>query len=393
MANVLLVGAADTAQEKLVAFLLRALPDWSVHRVVSTAAAIEHLSMRHTEIIIACLDQQPSSYEPLFEQTRSGSSHTLRFALIPTDAAQPPDIKGAHQVLAARDNHDFLIPILLAAEEVVTKTLTNPALARIMARLEDIPSPPVMYFDIREQIEQTQGNTSSLAEIAARDPSLVARILKTANSGFYGLPRSVSSLEDALGLIGTDALLGMVLAVHLFSGLPPPGLKLEVLWQHCVDVSQLARQIAQLEGASRQTQSECAVAGLLHDIGLLVLLENEPALYQPLWLRCNGDEFALADLERDTFGITHGELGAMILKLWSLPEPIVNAVADSHTLTHGVGVDVDVPLTSRAVLAAEWFLDGGTQTEAPESLTCIGEVKLDRWRDEYETVAGEKLAI
>ncbi len=388
MANVLLVGDASASQEKLAAFIFRALPDWSVHRVVCTSAAIEHMQMRHTEIVLACLDDKPTSYEELFAQTQTCSAHTLRFALIPTEL---PNIRGAHQVLALRDNLEYLLPILLAAEEVAKKAQTNPALARIMTGLQDVPSPPVMYFDIREKIDQSHGDISAMAQIAARDPSLVARILKTANSGFYGLPRTVNSLDDALALIGTDALLGMVLAVHLFSGLPPPGLKLEVLWQHCAQVSQLARQIAKLEGANRQIQSECAVAGLLHDIGLLVLLENEPALYQPLWLRCNGDESVLAELERDTFGITHGELGAMILKLWSLPDGIVDAVSDSHTLIYGA--DVQVSLTSRAVLAAEWFLDNGSNVATPDSLACIGEAKLVLWRDEYETVATQRLAI
>ena len=391
MANILLVGAANDAQEKLAAFIVRALPDWSVHRVVSTSAAVEHLERRHTEIVIACLDNQPTSYDKLFVQTRACSSHTLRFALVPNDAKATPTISGAHQVLVSRDNHDFLIPILLGADEVAKKAHTTPALARILARLQDVPSPPAMYFDIREQVEQNQGDLSGMAQIAAKDPSLVARILKTANSGFYGLPRTISSLEEGLSLIGTDALLGMVLAVHLYSGLPPPGLKLEVLWQHCAQVSQLARQIARLEGANQQIQSECAVAGLLHDIGLLVLLENEPTLYQPLWLRCNGDELVLADLERDTFGITHGELGSMILKLWSLPDTIVNAVADSHTLAYEL--NVDVPLTSRAVMAAEWFLDSGNPSQAPDSLACIGEAKLVRWRDEYEAVATQRMAI
>jgi putative nucleotidyltransferase with HDIG domain len=387
MADLLLIGESNAAQKKLAALISRTLPNWSVHQVLTSDAALEHIQMRNTDIAICRFDEHPASYEPVFKKIRDCSAHTLRFALVPAEAMLLPDIRGAHQVLVQRDEQAFLVSILLAAEEVVKKAGSNPALARIVTGLEDVPSPPVIYFDIREQVDENNGSITAMADIAARDPSLVARILKTANSGFYGLPRTVSSLEDALSLIGTDALLGMVLAVHLYSGLPPPGLKLEVLWQHSVTVSQLARQLARLEGANHQIQSECAVAGLLHDIGLLILLENEPALYQPLWLRCNGDEFILADLERDTFGVTHGELGAMILKLWSLPDTIVNAVADSHTLVYP-GHE-EMPLASRAILAAEWFLDNGVKPEAPASLTEIGDAKLLRWRDEYENLAGK----
>jgi putative nucleotidyltransferase with HDIG domain len=218
-----------------------------------------------------------------------------------------------------------------------------------------------------------------MAGITARDPSLVARVLKIANSGFYALPRTVSDISEAIGLIGTDSLLGLVLAAHLYSGLPPPGLNLELLWQHTMNVSSLARQIAQLEGGSRTEQSTSSVAGLLHDIGLMMLLENEPARYQPLWQRSGGDEAELARMERDAFGVTHGELGALVLALWTLPDAVVQAVANSH-----MRAATDLSLTCRAVLAAEWLLDASgslrpDEAETPPALGTMGTEQLDLW--------------
>ena len=87
-------------------------------------------------------------------------------------------------------------------------------------------------------------------------------------------------------------------------------MRLDVLWKHSARVSSLARQIAAMQGANRTQQSACAVAGILHDIGLIVLLENNPSTYQHLWKECNGDEAKLAEMERAAYGLDHGELGA-----------------------------------------------------------------------------------
>ena len=156
-------------------------------------------------------------------------------------------------------------------------------------------------------------------------------------------------------------------------------------------VSTLAKQIAQAEGASHAEQCESAVAGLLHDIGILVLLENEPARYQPMWRSSGGDERVLAELEREAFGATHGELGALILMLWSLPDAVVKAVAHSHNVQRPN--DGDLPLTSRAVLAAEWLLDSSADVEAPESLLPLPDDGLVQWHALRDQVAVQNLAF
>ena len=294
-------------------------------------------------------------------------------------------------MLALRSEIEPLIPVFAAASEVAERVRKNPVLANIIANLEDVPSPPVLYFDLREQVENESGDLDTMADIAARDPSLVARILKVANSGFYSLPRSVSDLSQALGLIGTDGLLGMVLAAHLYAGLPPPGLKLELLWQHTLRVSALAREIARIEGSDRRVQSQCAVAGLLHDIGILVLLENEPERYQPIWKRSGGDETILAELERAEFGVTHGELGALILMLWSLPEDVVEAVRHSHSVC-----PIENPAPSvvvKSVLAAEWLLDNQADEKLPSSLLDLDAGNLATWVEERDIINNQHLAV
>lgn len=390
MAELLFVGRADGALKQLGAALGRAQPDWSVRHVHEAAAALEQLGRRPARVVLAELDDDPHAYESLFTGVTEVCPAAIRFSLVMPKDSAPPRIPLAHQCLAVREDMSYLRPILEAGLSVAARAADHVELARLISRLHDVPSPPALYFDIREQLEAPDGNLAQMAGVTARDPSLVARVLKIANSGFYALPRTVSDLTEAIGLIGTDSLLGLVLAAHLYSGLPPPGMNLELLWQHTMKVSSLARQITQLEGGSRADQSTSAVAGLLHDIGLMMLLENEPARYQPLWHRSGGDEAELARMERETFGVTHGELGALVLALWTLPEAVVQAVANSHA-----AAQTGLSLTCRAVLAAEWLLDSSGSlrpdpAETPMALGELGSGQLDGWlaaRDELATQA------
>ena len=99
----------------------------------------------------------------------------------------------------------------------------------------------------------------------------------------------------------------------------------------------------------------------------------------------------LAQLERDAFGVTHGELGALILMLWSLPDAVVKAVAHSHAAY--VPDDSVLPLPSRAVLAAEWLLDNNPTGDTPDSLLELPPDTLAQWRDMRDQVALQNLSL
>lgn len=397
MPNLLLVGEINGVLGTLASAVGRLNPDWSILQSADGSAALEHVEHRSADLVLASLGNDPVDYEQLFVRVAEKSTNTIRMALMPATAGVPPRVAHAHQVLAVRDNPEYLSPVLAAAAEVSGRMRSHVRLEHIICNLQDVPSPPTLYFDIREALENPTGDHALMAEITSKDPSLVARVLKIANSGFYALPRSVSDLSEAIGLIGLDALLGLVLAAHLYSGLPPPGLKLELLWQHTMQVSLLAREITRMEGGNRNDQSQSAVAGLLHDIGLMVLLENEAARYQPLWRRSRGDELELAAMEREAFGVTHGELGALILMLWNLPDPVIDAVANSHAPAEVLNREgKKLSLTSQSVLAAEWLLDeAGSRSlsEAPHALELIPADKLENWKLLRDELASEMLVL
>ena len=372
MKELIFVGASDGSLNKLRKALQSREPAWQLRQTVSGASAIEQLQHRPAGLLITDVDDAPA----LFDDVRQSCPGAIRLAWLDKPTADNK-VRGAHQCIARREDLDYVHPIIDACLDVAGSTINQPELSRIIANLTDVPSPPALYFDIREQIDSASGDLTGIAQVAGKDTSLIARILKVVNSGFYALPRSISDLSEAIGFIGSETTLGLVLAAELYSGLPPPGLRLEVLWEHSQQVATLAKLITKHEGGNLDAQNASAVAGMLHDIGLIVLLANETRRYHPLWQRASGDESMLAELERETFGITHGELGALILKLWSLPSEIVEAVAMSHSDAP------NLPVCARAVLAAEWLVDtaGVQNPDTPPALASLPGSVIAEWRE------------
>jgi putative nucleotidyltransferase with HDIG domain len=125
----------------------------------------------------------------------------------------------------------------------------------------------------------------------------------------------------------------LVLVAHTFArfkDLPVPGFSVESLWNHSMDTARLARQVAFSETSSTELQDQSFTAGLLHDIGKLMLAMNLPEDYQQVLRLAQEDEVPPFDAEMLVFGSSHAEVAGHLLRIWGLPEPIVEAVALHH---------------------------------------------------------------
>lgn len=145
-----------------------------------------------------------------------------------------------------------------------------------------------------------------------------------------GTSGRVSSLLQALTLIGLDNVRTLVLSVNVFSqfdGNTHVAAHLPCMWDHSIATSNLAQQIACAENCSKGVLEECFTAGLLHDVGKLVLMAELPREALPLYTAHGGIS---AEAERERLGCTHAEVGAYLISIWGLPLPLVHAVAHHH---------------------------------------------------------------
>ncbi len=367
--------------------LAGAHPDWCILLVVDASAALELLSQRSVSIVLANFGHDRSGCEDFFCTIRDTAPEVIRMGLL-TDRDKErvgKSLQYAHECIASHCDTEQVGAVIARGLSVWERTRNNPSLAALMSDLHTLPTPPALYFDIRDELESPTVSARSVAQIIAKDPAITAKLLKVANSGFYATPRTISDLYETITLLGMDMVLALVLAAHLFDQLPLPGVNLDVLWVHSIAVATLAKEIAIEEGGNRSMASTCGIAGLLHDLGELVFLANTSGSYYTMLRRSGGDERALLQMELEQFGVGHPELGAHILSLWGLPEEVVQAIAYHHS--DGSQSFVDAPLPSKAVYIAEWLLQTHNLEDEPDLTgTCleghfsVGSDSVDGWR-------------
>jgi len=211
--------------------------------------------------------------------------------------------------------------------------LSDDNVRKIVTNLKSLPSLPVLYKELMDEIHSGDASLKKIAKIVSKDMAMVTKILQLVNSAFFGLRTTVSNPEQAVALLGSDTIRALVLSMQAFSQFDAkalPGFSLEALWQHGLKTSRYAKAIAKEERVPQAMIDDAFTAGLLHDIGMLVLASNMPDRYKQV-LGFQKDKGLLDwQAELEVFGVTHAEVGAYLLGLWGVGEAIVEAVAYHH---------------------------------------------------------------
>ena len=275
--------------------------------------------------------------------------------------------------------------------------LPGAAVQVLMPRLTKLPSPPELYFKVVKALQSPDASLEDVGELIGRDLAMTAKLLQLVNSAVFGLQLQVASAGEAVMYLGLDTTKSLILLAHSFSyfdQLKLAGFSLDTFWRHSLTTGHCARWIAEAENAGEEITGQAFTAGLLHDLGKLLLAANLPDEYGAALQRARGNQLALADAEREIFQATHAEVGACLLGIWGLPPPIVEACAWHHTPTC-LGERTFTPLTAvhaANVLAHELeSSEPGLVTPALEApyLTELGcAERVSEWR----TICQERLA-
>ncbi len=232
----------------------------------------------------------------------------------------------AHQFVHKPCREDDLVA---AIERVLglRSTLANADVRREVSGIEFLPSPPSALRDLLTVLESEDATPKTIAQSLNRDPATTAKILQLVNSASSGLSHRVSDMTQAVSLLGLRNVRALVLLHDLIRDFSPP-ITTRVDWvgeltRHAVETSRLARV---LSNGAPWTEDAFA-AGLLLDIGQLVLASCRPDAFSVnynAWLDGDGP---LSEIEERTFGVDHAAAGAYLLGLWALPFPVIEAVA------------------------------------------------------------------
>ena len=201
---------------------------------------------------------------------------------------------------------------------------------QVLIKLKQLPSLPSAVSELMASFGDEDVDIAEIAHKISRDQGLTARVLRVANSSFYGLQSKVGTINDAVVVLGFRAVRSMVLAVGMNSVLRVeqcPGFEVQAYLRHCVGVGLAARSLAQLTGYNAEL---AFTGGILHDIGKLVLASNFSAQYTEVLAYRNKHDCFIIDAERDVLGMDHAQVGALLAEAWRFPPALHEAVAEHH---------------------------------------------------------------
>ncbi len=229
------------------------------------------------------------------------------------------------------------------AEDLVTKIesalksreiLTDPAMQRLVTEIDALPVIPSVFQAIEGELRKEEPSISKIADLISKDVGLVAKILKLINSPYFGLPSNIKSISQAISLLGLETIKTLILGTHLFSMYDEkalPKLSLSLLWEHSFRVSNIARLIAEKENLDRNTIIHVRMAGLLHDVGKLILAHSFPEKYKLVLDKIRETKSPINICEMSVFGTTHAQMGAYLMGLWGVSGEVVHGIGYHHS--------------------------------------------------------------
>lgn len=194
----------------------------------------------------------------------------------------------------------------------------------------ELSSLPEVYLRVTQQLEDDNSSAKTIGDTVQTDPALSTRILKMVNSAYYGMQSQVSTISQAVQLLGRDRLkqilIGSVL-VNVFRDPEIDSFSLADFWRHSIKTAIIARQLA-IQHIEISEPDSIFIAGLLHDLGRLLLASKLPLVYEKIEARKRGQD--LLETERKELGFDHAELAATLMIQWGLPEILVICTRHHH---------------------------------------------------------------
>lgn len=217
-----------------------------------------------------------------------------------------------------------------------TATAAEKKIKSILGRINNLPTPPIVFAQVNKVLNDPDTSAYQIGAILSEDPALSAKILKMTNSAFYGLSRAVTSVKQAIVILGLDAVKSLVLSASVFETFARhykiDRTYLDQFWRHSLQVAFMARIISRTKNFPSFLEAEESFsAGLLHDIGRLVIFAHLPEEFAKI-SACAGKNHGshLAKVEEDILGFDHAAVGGLLCQKWNLPQGLAEAISNHH---------------------------------------------------------------
>ncbi len=334
MRRVLIVDDDSNVLEKFKKTLYPICHEWEIAFAVSGKEALALMAKSSFDAVVSNMHMPEMDGVELLDAVMERYPETVRIIHSGHSDREMAlrSVKSAHQFLMKPGSAETMRHTIERACKL-RDLLRNEALKMIVTRIKDLPSYPTLYGLIMKEIQSKEPSVKKVSYIISQDVSMSAKILQLVNSAFFGLPQKIADPQQAAVYLGVDTLKSLVLSVDVFSSFTEDaelrGFPLAEIWKHSLMTGRLARDIARAVTSDGKAAEEAMVAGILHDIGKLILLKA-PMQYKKVedFIEKNGCGRVAA--EYAVMKTSHAELGAYLLGLWGIPDNVVEAVAFHH---------------------------------------------------------------
>lgn len=340
--RIMFVDDDSTILQGLRRLLRRRRAEWDMVFVEDGETALETIGQSDFDVIVTDMRMPGMDGAQLLTAVREKHPQIARIILSGQSdkEASLKSVGPAHQFLSKPCDPDVLMTCVSRSLQL-RDLLAHDKLQSLTSHIGSLPSLPNIYTEIVQALQSENASIHDIGKIVSKDIGMTAKILQLVNSSFFGLPRRITDPAQAAGLLGLETIGTLVLSVNVFSQFSEKTIRkfaLNDLWSHSMAVGVNARAIADsLETADKKVAEDAFLAGILHDIGKLILASELPEEYGEALDLAKREEISPVCAEDRVFGTTHAEIGAYLLGLWGMPDAIIEAVAFHHYPEQSLG--------------------------------------------------------
>jgi HD-like signal output (HDOD) protein len=401
MMRILFVDDEQQILDGLRALLRPKRHVWETVFVTSGADALAALGQAHFDVIVSDMKMPGMDGATLLRHVQARHPGVVRIVLSGHAELESAlrTVPVAHQFLLKPCDPQVLECVVQRACDLQA-LINNEAIRKFVSGVQSLPALPHVYVQLTALLENENSGVAQIARVIEQDPAMCAKVLQLVNSSFIGLGRTISDVEQAISYLGLTLLKNLTLVVQVFNVRAlseARRLQVHRLQRHGLLVGAIARRMM---ADNPRLADDAFMAGILHDIGKLVLLDHKPDLFDLVQTKARLARRPMYEIEQEVLGVTHAEIGGFLLGIWGLPYQIVEAAANHHApgRVHKPSVDVlmAVHVANNLALEQERALGVGeiVQSTLDEDYLAAAGVagRVEEWREIAVSQIGEARA-
>ncbi len=331
---ILFVDDDEAVLEELQYQMISKANEWEMHFAKSGREALSLLKDFTFDAVVADEGMPVIEGSELLSEIMSHHPECMRFILSErgNENVLLRSSRCAHQIIPKPFDRETVKRTLTRAF-ALRDLLRSEQLKTLAGKIRVLPSLPEIYYQLLDELRSPDTSAARVGRILEKDMGMTAKVLQLVNSAFLGLATKVTDPVQATLYLGLNTIKSLVLIAHVFSTLDEtkvPGFSAQKLLRHSLAVARGAQAISKTLSSDISLAEDVFMAGLFHDVGKLFLAANLPQLYlEAIKQHVQGGR-TLVDAEMSLFGSSHAEVGAYILALWGVSDPVVEACAFHH---------------------------------------------------------------